>query len=94
MTALMGVPKSWSNKKRDAALAGTIRPTGKPDWDNFAKMLDAFNEIVWIDDAQIVEGSIEGLFQEHRRFASRSDQREAHAECRQMDGWTLLRARR
>ena len=64
VTALMGVPKSWSNKKRDAALAGTIRPTGKPDWDNFAKMLDAFNEIVWIDDAQIVEGSVSKVYSE------------------------------
>ena len=64
ITAAMGVPKSWSNKKRDAALAGTLRPTGKPDWDNFAKMLDAFNKIVWLDDAQVVDGSVSKIYSE------------------------------
>lgn len=64
VVAMMGVPPSWSNKKRDAALAGTIRPTGKPDWDNFAKMLDAFNEIVWIDDAQVVDGRVSKIYSE------------------------------
>jgi Holliday junction resolvase RusA-like endonuclease len=62
--AAMAVPSSWSNKKRDAALAGTVRPTGKPDWDNFAKMLDAFNGIVWVDDAQIVDGSVSKIYSE------------------------------
>jgi len=61
----MAVPASWSRKKRDAALAGTVRPTGKPDWDNFAKMLDAFNEIVWKDDAQVVEGSVAKVYVEN-----------------------------
>ena len=55
VTALMPVPASWSNKKRDAALAGTIRPTGRPDCDNIFKVVDALNKIVWLDDAQIVE---------------------------------------
>lgn len=62
--AAMAVPASWSNKKRDAALAGTIRPTGKPDWDNFAKMLDSFNKIVWLDDAQVVDGSVTKIYSE------------------------------
>lgn len=62
VVASMGVPKSWTKAKRAAALAGTVRPTGKPDWDNFAKMLDAFNEIVWGDDAQIVEGSVSKVY--------------------------------
>ncbi len=64
VVAAMAVPTFWSNKKRDAALAGTIRPTGKPDWDNFAKMLDAFNGIVWVDDAQVVEGSVAKVYSE------------------------------
>jgi Holliday junction resolvase RusA-like endonuclease len=46
---------SWSKKKREAAVLGQIRPTGRPDLDNFAKMLDALNLVVWNDDAQIVE---------------------------------------
>ena len=46
---------SWSKKKREAAVLGQIRPTGRPDLDNFAKMLDALNLVVWNDDSQIVE---------------------------------------
>jgi len=40
-------PKSYP-KKRTAW-------TTKPDLDNFIKLLDAFNGILWRDDAQIVE---------------------------------------
>lgn len=58
ITAVMPVPASWSNKKRDAALAGTIWPTGKPDADNIMKMLDSLNKIVWADDSQIVHAVI------------------------------------
>lgn len=46
---------SWSKKKREAAMLGHVRPTGRPDLDNFAKMLDALNLVVWNDDSQIVE---------------------------------------
>lgn len=56
VTAVMPVPVSWSRKKRDAALAGSLWPIVTPDWDNIAKMLDGLNEIVWLDDKQIVDG--------------------------------------
>ena len=50
------IPKSWSKRRQDAALAGTERPTTKPDADNVAKAVaDACNGIVWVDDAQVVE---------------------------------------
>lgn len=55
MTVKMPVAASWPKKRREAALAGRIRPLGKPDVDNFAKSLDACNQIVWADDAQIVD---------------------------------------
>lgn len=49
------VPASWSRKKREAALSGAVRPTGKPDLDNAAKLiLDALNKIAWVDDSQVV----------------------------------------
>jgi Holliday junction resolvase RusA-like endonuclease len=51
----MPIAASWPAKKRQAALCGALRPTGRPDLDNFAKMLDALNLIVWNDDSQIVE---------------------------------------
>ncbi len=50
------VPKSFTAWKREAALSGAIRPSGKPDADNFAKaIMDACNGIVWSDDAQVVD---------------------------------------
>lgn len=55
VTAVFPVPASWSNKKRDAALAGVVRPTGKPDVDNLYKQIDAFKGVVWQDDAIVVD---------------------------------------
>ena len=54
VTAGMPVPASWSEKKRQMALAGLVWPTSRPDADNFAKCCDALNEIVFRDDKQIV----------------------------------------
>lgn len=55
VVARMPVPRSWSNRKREAALAGRVDPTGRPDIDNIVKMMDALNHIVWTDDSQIVQ---------------------------------------
>jgi Holliday junction resolvase RusA-like endonuclease len=52
--AVCPMPK-MSRKKTAEALAGAVRPTGKPDLDNIAKLYcDAFNKVVWGDDSQIV----------------------------------------
>ena len=52
----VGIPASWSKRKQAAALAGEVKPTGKPDLDNCVKLLmDACNGILWRDDAQVVE---------------------------------------
>ncbi len=51
-------PKAISNvKKNQTALQNeTLRPTTKPDVDNYAKgVKDACNGIVWKDDSQVVE---------------------------------------
>jgi len=47
------IPQSWSQKKRTDALAGRIYPVTRPDLDNHEKILDALNEVVWVDDAQV-----------------------------------------
>lgn len=53
--AFVPIPDSWSGKKKAAAAAGDISPTGKPDGDNYAKIAgDALNKIVWVDDSQII----------------------------------------
>jgi Holliday junction resolvase RusA-like endonuclease len=49
-------PASWSAKRRDAALRGEIRPTSRPDADNYIKAaLDAINAIVVADDSLVVD---------------------------------------
>lgn len=52
-----GVPARWSRRKREMALAGSIRPAKKPDSDNVLKAVcDGLNGVVWRDDVQAVEG--------------------------------------
>lgn len=67
----MPVPLSKPKRWREAALAGLIRPTKKPDWDNFGKMTDAMNMIVWVDDAQIVDGRVKKIYHEAPAFVAR-----------------------
>jgi|KBSMisStaDraftv2_1062788.scaffolds.fasta_scaffold187901_1 Holliday junction resolvase RusA-like endonuclease len=66
--AYFPVPQSWSIKKKSAAALGMMQPTTRPDWENIAKMLDAFNTIVWRDDAQIVEGRIAKYYSDRPRL--------------------------
>lgn len=62
------VPASWSKAKQAAALLGVTRPTKKPDADNLMKVLDSLNAVVWVDDAQIVEGTIIKLYSDRPRL--------------------------
>lgn len=57
------VPKSWPAAKRQAALTGALRPTAKPDVDNVSKLvLDALNDVLWVDDAQVCELHVRRVF--------------------------------
>lgn len=67
----MPVPLSKPKRWRDQALAGVIRPTKKPDADNFAKMLDACNMIVWVDDSQVVDLHVVKIYHEAPAFVAR-----------------------
>jgi Holliday junction resolvase RusA-like endonuclease len=49
------VPASWSQKRKSAA----VWKTSKPDADNLAKIVDAMNAIVWRDDAQVCELTVQ-----------------------------------
>lgn len=66
--AFVPVPKSWPKKKTASALSGELRPTGKPDGDNLAKMIDALNEVVWRDDSQIVDWTIRKFYSDRPRL--------------------------
>ena len=67
----MPVPVSKPKKWQAAALAGEIRPTKKPDADNFAKMLDACNLIAWVDDSQIVRLVVEKFYSDQPGFLAK-----------------------
>lgn len=69
------IPASWSKTEKERALAGHIRPTSRPDWDNYGKITDALNEIVWKDDSQVVDGRSIKLY---------SDQPALRIEVREM----------
>lgn len=58
------IPKSISQKKLNEG----IKPTVKPDLDNFAKtVLDAMNGIVYEDDSQVVEIILKKEYSDHPR---------------------------
>ena len=59
LVIILPIRDSWSRKRQSAALLGKERPLVKPDWDNTGKLVsDALNGILWMDDKQIVEGSV------------------------------------
>ncbi|MEK7916625.1 RusA family crossover junction endodeoxyribonuclease [Burkholderia contaminans] len=50
------IPASWSLKKQEAAAAGAIGATKKPDADNIVKSVkDGMNGVVYVDDGQVVD---------------------------------------
>jgi Holliday junction resolvase RusA-like endonuclease len=62
------IPQSLSKRKRAEAIDGKIRPLTRPDLDNYIKVLDALNGIVWRDDAQIVMLSSSKAYAEKPRL--------------------------
>jgi len=61
--AYVGVPASWSKKRREEALNGAIRPAVKPDLDNLLKsVFDAMNGVVFSDDSRIVAITAEKMY--------------------------------
>jgi Holliday junction resolvase RusA-like endonuclease len=63
------IPASWSKKRRAQAAAGQIRPTTRPDYDNYLKMLDALNTVVWHDDSQVVSQGFAKVYSDRPRFS-------------------------
>lgn len=53
------IPESWSKRDKAAAIDGLIMPTSRPDGDNYLKVaMDGLNQIVWRDDAQVVDARV------------------------------------
>jgi Holliday junction resolvase RusA-like endonuclease len=54
LRAVFPVPASWSERKRQQAITGELKPGKKPDLDNIAKAWnDALNGVAYRDDALI-----------------------------------------
>ena len=68
--AFMQTPQAIAKHKRKgpAAESGELRPLTKPDVDNFAKVIDALNGIVWRDDSQVVELLVEKFYSSRPRL--------------------------
>jgi Holliday junction resolvase RusA-like endonuclease len=63
------MPASWSAKKRAAAIGHSLRPTGRPDADNFLKIvMDGLNKVVWSDDSLVVEAHVYKKYSERPRL--------------------------
>ena len=61
--AYIPLPSSMRKKDKIAALSFKLLPAKKPDIDNLAKAaLDALNGIVWYDDSQICQLSIQKVY--------------------------------
>jgi Holliday junction resolvase RusA-like endonuclease len=82
IVATLPVPRSWSQRKQKQALSGEIMPVGRPDIDNYAKIVsDALNAVVFLDDSQVthlvvskVYGEKPGLRIEVARVLAKHDE--------------------
>src|SRR5690625_167377 len=62
------IPKSTTKRKRELYNAGLLRPVVKPDNTNYAKGIeDALNGIVYKDDSQIVDLTIQKYYSDDPR---------------------------
>lgn len=66
--AIMGIPSTFTKKKKSRAIQGELRPIKKPDADNIAKsVLDALNGVAYADDKQVVDLGIKKYYGEVER---------------------------
>ncbi len=61
-------PSGFSKLDKELAEDGYIRPIAKPDLDNYMKTyLDAFNDLLWLDDGQITNSGISKYYSDEPR---------------------------
>ncbi len=69
VTAYRAMPKGMSKAARLSAADGTLKPTTKPDADNYAKAaLDGCNAIIFRDDSLVTDLIVRKRFSERPRL--------------------------
>ena len=69
------IPASFSKKKIGQACEGLIKPTTKPDVDNYAKgVKDALKGVIWQDDSQVVLLQVRKMYSQTPRMEIRIEQ--------------------
>lgn len=84
---VMPIPTSKPRAWQEAARRGEIRPTKKPDYDNFSKMVDSLNLIVWVDDSHVVRGTVDKFYGDRPMFAVKV--RAVGADDRFIPAWAI-----
>jgi Holliday junction resolvase RusA-like endonuclease len=69
VTAYVQPPKSLSKKKRAEAIDGVLKPSTRPDVDNYAKAaLDGCNAIIFRDDSLVTDLIVRKRYSERPRL--------------------------
>jgi Holliday junction resolvase RusA-like endonuclease len=68
LVAYLPIAKSWPRRRYFLSEINLLRPIGKPDLDNIAKIIDALNHIVWNDDSQVVDMELHKYFDQTPRL--------------------------
>lgn len=69
------IPTRFRKWEKEQASVGKIRPTTKPDSDNYSKsLLDAMNGVIYEDDSQVVELSVSKFYSENPRVEIRVEE--------------------
>ncbi len=69
------IPTRFRKREKELASVGKIRPTTKPDSDNYSKsLLDAMNGIIYEDDSQVVDLSVSKFYSENPRVEIRVEE--------------------
>ena len=67
--------KSFSKKRKALAEQGLLRPTTKPDVDNYIKAIkDALKNVIWKDDSQVVDLQVSKFYSEKPRIEVKIEQ--------------------
>lgn len=62
------IPKTFSKKRTEMAISEELRPTTRPDSDNYAKLvLDALNGLIYEDDSQVVDLQVSKFYSKEPR---------------------------